>query len=116
MSTEQHIDTGVIDAALDAWFGERGIRAGIKGDVERDAMEAALNAADEKRRELAQADPEGQEYAYRTVWRRRSNGEITRSRELVSQESGSKVAAGLTDGHFEAWVERALLGTWERVG
>jgi hypothetical protein len=68
VSPSERRDLRVIDAALDAWFGERGIRAGIKGDVERDAMEAALNAADEKRRELAQALPEGQEYAYRVAW------------------------------------------------
>lgn len=69
MSTGQHIDPEVTDAAVDAWFAARGIDGGITGPVEREAMKAALDAAEEKRRELAQTDPEGQEYAYR-VWSR----------------------------------------------
>lgn len=106
MSAELRIDSEVIDAALDAWFGERGITAGIKGDVERDAMKAALGAAGEKRRELA--GPEGQEYAYRVAW----VAEGIMHTKPMSLEKAEQFANELDCG---PWVERALLGDWERA-
>jgi hypothetical protein len=119
VSTEQHIDTGVIDAALDAWFAERGVRAGIKGGAERDAMEAAICAVDEKRRELAQADPERQEYAYLTCWMddEEPSGEacLMVENEFYAEDMRATQVRLAEGDENAAWVERALLGTWERV-
>jgi len=96
----------VIDAALDAWFAERGIRTGVKGDVERDAMKAALSAAEEKRRELASPG----EYAYRVVWD--AGHGLTAQSQAMSLAKAERFASELD---CSPWVERALLGTWERV-
>lgn len=58
MSAE-HIDPEVIEAAYEL----------LPREPDREDVEAAIRAAFEKRRELAQADPEGQEYAYRVCHR-----------------------------------------------
>lgn len=105
VSTEQHIDPEVLDAAHEAWDAVY--------FAEFDAMEAALKAADEKRRELAQADPEGQEYAYR-ICRERISGRIIREKRRFRTEGEARYWA---NAHLMPvwWVERALLGTWEKL-
>jgi|HubBroStandDraft_5_1064220.scaffolds.fasta_scaffold15491_6 hypothetical protein len=110
MSAER-IDPTVIEAAIDAFEKAPEYDGAGPDTTDRVAMEAAIRAADEKRRELAQAVPEGQEYVYRTCWR--ANGETWRGR-LVKRLS---VAVRQRDekAHLEVWVERALLGTWEKL-
>ena len=78
----------------------------------RKVLEAALNAADEERRGLAQPDPEGQEYVYRVCWQ--ANGETWRGR--LVKRLGVAVRQRDDKAHLGAWVERALLGDWKRVG
>ncbi len=82
--TVDRIDPEVIramEATIHDFTQYRGGYERLTPDERAEAIELALRAADEKRRELAQADPGGQEYVY---------------------------------PRLDA-LERALLGTWERV-
>ncbi len=136
MSTEQHIDPEVIRAGITADISENLVP---RSPWER--MEAIIRAADEKRGirveavapdprsltqfdpewryvsdwqhgfgpgELAQAVPERQEYAYRVCW---DAGFVT-STLPMGLAKAEQFASELS---FPTWVERALLGTWEKV-
>ena len=111
MSTEQHIDPEVTYIARCPEHGLHGERTECfvcKGPVEQVPMV-----------ELAQADPEGQEYVYRTCWMddEEPSGEgclIAESEFYAEDMRATQVR--LAEGDENAvWVERALLGTWERV-
>jgi hypothetical protein len=79
-------------------------------------MEAAVRGADEKRRELAQADPEGREYAYRVVWdAKEEKGVAAGSSKLLGKTGAEQVKENFERDGFNVWVERALVGDWERV-
>jgi hypothetical protein len=54
-------------------------------------------------------DPEGQEYAYR-MCDDTGRFEVTPSLDNALERCGR-----MSRYNVEAWVERALLGTWERV-
>lgn len=65
----RRIDPEVLGVATDALLGVLGDSLDrVPGGEIEIAVEEALNAADEKRRELT--DPEGQEYAQATDWKR----------------------------------------------
>lgn len=60
-------------------------------------------------------DPEGQEYAYRVRYKERPDGPVwpRGARDLHdAKRSCNEIAVEVA----EVWVERALLGDWERVG
>jgi hypothetical protein len=74
---------------------------------EEERLKIAISAADEKRRELA--GPEGQRYAYRVCCRHLTAESWYRS-EADARYWAEKFL------RREWWLERALLGDWERVG
>lgn len=93
-----------LDCACGAKGGERCKRKGIFNQPLPCGRDAELAS-----------DPEGQEYAYRVAYTNRTHGHVWRlgARDLHDAADRHKELA--TEG-YKAWVERALLGTWERVG
>lgn len=96
----EHIDPEVIQAAYEL----------LPHEPDREDVEAAIRAADEKRRELARTVPEGQEYAYRIAWDAGREG-------IMRSEPTSLARAKEFERNLEGvpWVECALLGTWEKL-
>jgi hypothetical protein len=168
MRTER-IDPEVIGVATDALLGVLGDTLDRVPSTEIEiAAEAAICAAGEKRRELADpaaelmaviellagyladpsderkcdccgegldyegsewtlcecvlkkveapADPEGQEYAYRMVWEKSGRtGTCPPTDEAEAHKFAAEYPKVFPGGSPRAWVERALLGDWERV-
>ena len=63
----------------------------------------------------AQVDPEGQEYTYRVAWETPDGvrGNTNALADLDAVGAASNLGRNTED--WTVWVERALLGTWERV-
>lgn len=117
MSTEQHIDPEPrfkaarkcdLDCACGSKGGERCKRKGVFNRPLPCGRDAELDQ-----------DPEGQEYAYRTCWM--DDEEPGGEARLVAENEGyaermrAKQVRLVGGDENVAWVERALLGTWERV-
>lgn len=92
-----------MEATIHDFTQYRGGYGRLTPDERAEAMEVALRAADEKRRQLA--DPEGQEYVY--LYRLVAGAVIW---PTFSEDEAKRIAR---DPRFR--VERALVGDWERV-
>jgi hypothetical protein len=112
---EENEGPGAMEAALLAADEKRGIRVETMEPDPRSTTQFApqwryvsgWHSSDGQ----AQADPEGQEHAYRVAWDARRDG-VMRTKPM-SLEKAEQFASELD---CAPWVERALLGAWEKIG